>query len=717
MKEKMKIMWRKYNGDYRHYICTFISLFMILFCVFYFKYSFGRFGECFVNFGTTMKFYFSQLFRLNLQGRLTITELTNMPFRLPFGLPATWEEFQLKFGNYWTKFFSWDMFNAYLVSVNRILLVVSQGLILVMPIILIFFIAINFKKKKKDFEYNADSKPLIKYKVFELKVLNPICRWFKDFFHFVNGSFYKKLWIAILLFQFNIVSIIFDGISYYFYFFSSFDKTSLYTQFIRLLMDLSVLIDFFPTVIWILIFYVLLCKIRSYFGIKKLEHMERKDRGFINERPIVTMLCGTMGSKKTTFITDIALSQEVMLRDKALEKLLEHDLKYPNFPFILFENEIKKTMSKHVIYNLATARKWLMKKKRKFVKNPCNENIFNYDYMRYNTSYDNNLYIEEIWDSLENYVQLYFIYVIQSSLLLSNYSIRTDNEFLTKGNFPKWKSSFFKKKSGIPSKRAHILDFDALRLGKRIIEDNINADSFEFGVVNITEVGKERGNAVELQQVKKNDSVTNQKNDLFNSWLKMVRHSATVDNYPFVKVICDEQRPESLGADARELAEIVYIDECSDLKLAMPLFGIEYFILNFIIKKFSKRYIDYRYDHPDNTLTMHLYHRFIAFLNKILVRTINQYGFFKVNCKVEKGTMDEGYKESNYYLMFKKIYSKRFSTDCFSNFFNEKALRSKVGLDDLPAFAGEKASFDEMLKENSYFFNDLVKIKDQDKSK
>ena len=61
--------------------------------------------------------------------------------------------------------------------------------------------------------------------------------------------------------------------------------------------------------------------------------------------------------------------------------------------------------------------------------------------------------------------------------------------------------------------------------------------------------------------------------------------------------------------------------------------------------------------------------------------------------------------------MSKKIYSKRFSTDCFSDFFNEKALRSKIGINDLIEFKTEKATFDEMLQENSYFFNDLTKLK------
>ena len=89
-----------------------------------------------------------------------------------------------------------------------------------------------------------------------------------------------------------------------------------------------------------------------------------------------------------------------------------------------------------------------------------------------------------------------------------------------------------------------------LRLGKKVKENNPHAGSFEFGVVTITEIGKERGNTLELKEVKKGTEETNQKNDLFNGWLKMCRRSATVDNYLFIKVFTDEQRPESWGADA-----------------------------------------------------------------------------------------------------------------------------------------------------------------------
>ena len=137
------------------------------------------------------------------------------------------------------------------------------------------------------------------------------------------------------------------------------------------------------------------------------------------------------------------------------------------------------------------------------------------------------------------------------------------------------------------SRHSHILDFDMLRLGRKVIENNKNANAFEFGVVVITEIGKERGNNLENQDKKKKDEGTNQKNDLFNSWLKMVRHSATVDNYPFVRVITDDQRPTSWGADARDLCDIIHIKESGEPKLAMPFFSLEELLYEKIFSKFT----------------------------------------------------------------------------------------------------------------------------------
>ena len=457
-----------------------------------------------------------------------------------------------------------------------------------------------------------------------------------------------------------------------------------------------------------------------------------KDRGFINERPIVFMVCGTMGKKKTTLITDMALSQEVMFRDKALERLTANDMKFPDFPWINLENTLKYAIKEHIVYNLATCRKfirhlhfcfenafdpnagkYIVRHLRKrfpfaFFKNL----LFDYDFEKFGLYHDDKLKVESIWEVIETYSQLYFIYVIESSLILSNFSIRTDNVMSDIGNFPLWNTDFFQKDSkdiDEISRHAHILDFDTLRLGLRMVEDNINADNFEFGVINITEIGKERGNMLKLNDLMKKAETANQKNDLFNEWLKMVRHSATVDNFPFVRVITDEQRPESWGADARDLCEIVHILETSDMKLAMPFFWITEMLYTLFYGRFINLYLQYRFNRGDKTLAMHILKTLASKLTNYYVGIYNRFGFVRLDIQVESGTQDGEIDDKEYFLSSKKIYSKRFSTDCFSDFFSEKALRSPVGLDDLREYTTEKASMNELEAQNSYFVNDLTK--------
>ena len=76
----------------------------------------------------------------------------------------------------------------------------------------------------------------------------------------------------------------------------------------------------------------------------------------------------------------------------------------------------------------------------------------------------------------------------------------------------------------------------------------------------------------------------------------------------------------------------------------------------------------------------------------------------------ERGTMDGKTEKKKYYLMSAKIYAKRFSTDCFSDYFNELARNSFTGLMEYMEYATEKASVEELKEQNSYFINSLYSI-------
>lgn len=58
----------------------------------------------------------------------------------------------------------------------------------------------------------------------------------------------------------------------------------------------------------------------------------------------------------------------------------------------------------------------------------------------------------------------------------------------------------------------------------------------------------------------------------------------------------------------------------------------------------------------------------------------------------------------NYY---QKIYSDRYSTDCYCSFFKTKTIRSKYELNDLPVYTSSVGSIEDFKKQKSYFFDGI----------
>lgn len=662
------------------------------------------------DFGFSVAFYFCEAFGIEHNIVPTVNELSQIPAST--FLPETWTGFQGNWSAYWQLWATKENFYGYLSYLGNLLFVLCKVLIIALPFVFAVYMWLKRYIKKENNNRDKDSRPLKACKWLTAHTYHPVKQWLAGFWAFIKEHKpYYMIWAVIWAFNFNLITIVLEFLAYYFYFVMSFDIVNIYLQVYKLFLDLSVPFKAIPLWAWVILGLLLFDRFRKNIAYARLNHCEMRNRGFINARPIVYMVCGTMGKKKTTAITDMALSQEVMFRDKAFEKILENDLKFPFFPWCNLENELKRAMKYHEVYNLATIRQFIAKKAVRWQKAQTRERLFNYDYERYGLTYDDKLKVVNVWEIIEIYAQLYFIYIIQSSLLIANYSVRVDGVLADLGNFPLWNADFFKRDSRLIerySRHAHILDFDSLRLGRKVIENNRNANNFEFGVVIITEVGKERGNNLELSEIKRTAKTANQKNDGFNSWLKMVRHSATVDNFPFVRVITDEQRPESWGADARDLCEIVHIRESGETCLAMPFFSLAELLYSWLFGRFAGLYYQYRFVRSDNTLPMYILKAITAKIHHYYTGIYNRFGYCRLRVQVESGIQDGQLDENKYYLMSKKIYSKRFSTDCFSDFFTEKALRSPVGIDDLREYVTEKATFAELGAQNSYFINDLL---------
>lgn len=691
-------------------LCVLISVAFVALGVFVFYPSYLRFWEAVSDMGRSIGVYFCEIFRIPYTFTASFLQPSSV-FGWADYLPENYDGFKQDAASYFSLLVSKENFAAWGQSVGVFLGNAARVLILILPVLLVLFFIVRWLYRRGNRRHNIDTVPLRAFKWLAAHTYQPIKAYLRDFRAFLTAhGWIWKCWVALWVFHLNLASIAAAFLAFYFYFVVMFDFGCIYTQLGKLVVDLNVILRHFPWWSLATIAWLLFNRWRRKVALNRLRHFEARDCGFINELPIVSITCGSMGKKKTTAITDMALSQAVMFRQKALSILQENDMRFPYFPWICFEDELRKCMEYGTVYNLATVKAWVEKKRRRFLHHgDAALQLYGYDVGRYGLVYDNALKHISLFEVLSTYAQAYFIYVMESSLLLANYSIRDGGQVFSEGNFPMHYNEFFPRGIEDESRHAHILDFDVLRLGKKVMENNPKAGSFEFGVVVISEVGKERGNNLELQEKKKKDEETNQKNDLFNAWLKMCRHSATVDNFPFIKVFTDEQRPESWGADARDLADILHIVDCSDRKLTYPFYTIEEMISEWAFNHFIGLYYDFRYRRGDNTLLVYLLKSVTAWIWRRHIRICNNYGYSILKIEKERGTMDGKAENKKYFLMNKKIYARRFSTDCFSDYFNDMARKSKVGLNDYEEYATERATVNELKMQHSYFIDALYK--------
>lgn len=689
-------------------LTVILSLLFIFLGVFHFSTSYIRFAEATGDLWNSVKIYFCEIFGVVHSVPPTVEEYSEV-MKWDIFLPETLQGFKEEATEYVTMLGDEDNFRSYLSIISDKLEDFAKASAILLPCILLLILAIKRIYEAPNTKHGKDTAPLRAFKWVSRLTYQPVKRWVLSYIAFLKQYTYiPTLWAICWAFNLNLASIIVAFFAYYFYFAVTFRFETMYLQFCKLFIDLKVALEVFPKWSLITLGYILFDRFRRKIAQAHLRHLEARNCGFINELPIVSMTVGSMGKKKTTIITDMALSQEVMFRQKAFELIRKNDMKFPYFPWISFEMEIRRCMEYGTVFNLATVKEWVKKKRLRYEKHENTDlQLYGYDCERYGFTYDDGLRIWGLFDVLESYAQLYFIYVIESSLIVANYSIREDNRCIDAGNFPMWATDFFPKITVEGGRHAHILDFDVLRLGKKVLENNQNAGSFEFGVVVISEVGKERGNVLDHKEIKKHTEETNQKNDLFNSWLKMCRHSATVDNFPFIKVFTDEQRPESWGADARDLCDIVHIVSSGKMRLAMPFYTIEEMLTEWAFDGFISMYYDFRHRRGDNTLLVHILKTVTSWLYKRNAKIYNRFGYSVSSIEKERGTMDGKPEKKKYYVMNKKIYARRFSTDCFSDYFNEMARNSKVGLNDYMEYTTEKATVEELKLQNSYFINAL----------
>ena len=702
--------------DYRHFLCGGFLAGSLALTFTVYRVSVRRLGEAFRDLWQSLKLFWFFMIERDSDTVPTVLDLQ----RIPIGnyLPFDADELIRKLKALPEAFFQKDLFLDYggKFLKGSLLFVTYAALILCLILLLVQIWKMIALSPNTD--HGKESKPLKLWKRTGFRIFCSVRDWIMAFTGFLMAhGFWWKLWLFVWIVNVNLGGLIVDAVAWYFYFAVSADLLSLAaSQVFKLALDLIVTFCSLPAVCWAVIGFLLFDLWRRHIGYQVLEHHEAKNRQFLESLPLVLFINGTMGSKKTTTMTDMALSYEIMFRDKALELILEIDLMFPNFPWILFEKDLCRAMDKKQIYSLASCRKWMKKREKAFWKDPAPSLIWDYEIGSCPLEYNNDLEVIGVWQALSDYACLYFIYTVQSSLLISNYSVRVDGVLAHAGNFPLWDSDLFRRDPRMMeavSRHAHILDFDVLRIARQVVEDNKLKGSFEFGVVLITEIDKERGNQKMLEGVKRIALEANQKNDGFNSSFMMGRHPATVMHYPFIRFLCDAQRDEAWEAAGRQLSNELWIRETSPVRLAMPFFVFYEMLFDWVKGKFAQAYPQYRYDCGDSHLIVRWLHTWAHWIVGHGDRIHNRFGYMTAEMEMQIGLKEGETETVSYYLSTKKVYSRRFSTDCYRAYFESGSLKSKKGLPDYSEYKNTDATLDELHRQNSYFIRELEGMKDE----
>ena len=730
MKDKLK--WLR-NLDYRHYIAAAITL-GFLACGLIFYNALPRIAEAFRDLGTSAAYYVMELVTPgNNPISATVIRMPEWEFAPsrfePLRIfPWTWEEFKVLWGRFTDMLFSSENLRAYWWRVTDVLYVCSRALLVLMPLVLVLWMWSRRYTSEQNNDNDRDSRPLVLWRRFTFRIVYPIRDWLRGFGAFlIANAGYLKVWAFLWALYFNAVVIVVEFIAFYLYLISSFDFAAIYPQLVKLLIDLAPAVRFLPGVVWAAIGLWLLdyfCKNAAY---DRLYRQEDVNTDFVEECGVVTAIYGPPGVGKTTTVSSLSLTAEVKLRNDAFEILIERDMMFPAFSWCQLRSEFRKVAERGDIVDANSCRAWVRAWEELFDENLYDKTFscrdyknfaFGYDFNHYPMLYDGELGTVSLWDAIEDYTCAYLVFTIQTSLIISNYSIRTDQIIDDLGNMPLWNSDFFKRDPRLMdaySRYAHIIDYDMIRLGKLMLERNPNRNAFGFGVYVISEIDKERKNALELRETKKNTEECNQMNDLFNACLKMSRHACVIANRVFLKIFCDLQRPEDWGAGGREVGEIVFIAEKGDMHPVLPFFSTYWWtsaLYGWCRARFDKFYTQYIHVRADNTLFVHLLKSVMARLGKHYRDVEDRFGSQTLHLECESGRMDGNVKKAKIYRMPKKDYSRRYCTDCLSAIF-EGDEPNRVSINDLPTYAGVRATSEELALQNSHFQRDLEKRKQQ----
>ena len=673
-------------------------------------------------FGSNVVSFFSNLFGdsstypVQTLDLLKLNNITSDSLAFLSIIPDSISNFFLRIGLGFRIIFSKGYILYFIINSTQLLMWLTI-ILCCLTFIIPFYLLFNFIYfSPSGFEKDEISTAARLFNLIKSKIMS-LLRYIKNClsFFFSNKIVRVALIISILL-QFRIIFVVFDLINYYLYFIASFDFKALWEAVILVAIDLLPILTKVPLIVYLVIAYLLFNKWRYSIADSTLRRHDALNCGFIKGSGVMIMINGAPGAGKTKLQTDMAITTEMMFRQQAHEIMDEIRDVFSKFRFDLFRKKLDYWIATRKIKNLVDVEELVYK----FYFDELTRSIYFqndiYHIKDYSLTFDNGLYRESLYEDLIDYGKAYFVYTFSSPLLISNYPIRVDHRMIDSGLNVVWDYDWFKKQcEEFPDYNySKVIDYDMLRLNKKKNPTNENGDIPIAFVFALTELGKERGNSLENQEIKKMSDEANQKNDGFTDYLRVGRHPATIRHRTFFKIFYDEQRASSCGIALSGITEnIITIDKkLTKSKCAVPFMFFR-LLANEISRSISSNFVNkFEQVRNDDNLISRFFRWRLEKSTRWYKRFCNLYGYDIVTFYLQNGTLEEQSKEVNkikYYLSYKKIYSNRYASDYLKTFFDEKGKAAKKGINDLPAFDDLYPSWNDIVSQNSYFGDSLKK--------
>lgn len=669
-------------------------------------------------------YFFMKLFEFNpnFEAGLDLEKTYEFSGGIEAILPFSIDTLKYEFFTYFQMLVNLDTYIIFFKTILPTIKLIFQIFLLLILIFIFFYIFKEQFFSPNDFNINEDRAFVIKWKKIKIKYIYPTFNWIKDFINF-NMHIVKRYWYLLLilfLLHINVFSICCDVISWYFYFFIDFNFKTLFDLICSILIDLSPFLLRLPFIFYLIIFYIIFDRWRLNVGLDRLNHFENYNKGFINSLGAYTFITGSPGAGKTALMTDMTLSSEELRRNKLLSIIKEIQLMYPHFPFIKFEKKIDEAIDKGFIKNHYQASAFIENEINKFINTNDSSFLFDYDFQCNNQDYNNGLYIETLFESLLDYASAYSLFSLNTPLVASNYSIRFNGEIVDNGFYKRWQYDYF---TYDPYNidyyfNSKILDFNYMRIQQKMDSyvssnsylnhpEDINGFVLDCVGISIMEITTERKNQLFTNRIKKDDTSTHQLNDGFNNYARVKRHDSTIRNQMIFQCFMDGQRVGDLNSALAEINEynICIHKDNSEWKYCLPLYFHEPVFAEWILDLCDSFISKYRLNRGDNSFLIYVVESISYYVNLYYLKRKNTYMYKKlkldVNSSVDKFDQD-------YFLMKKKIYSRRYATDGYSLFFKDKYLENtNFGFVDIPNYESYITSSEEFRSQNSYIVKDL----------